>query len=402
MLIKPKVRGFICASAHPVGCEQMVGSMIQTTQVGGHFQGPKRVLVIGASTGYGLASRVGAAFGSGAKTIGVFYERAPTPKRTASAGWYNSAAFERFAHNEHLYAKSINGDAFSDTIKQQTIDLIKEDWGGEVDLIVYSLASPRRTDPKTGQVYQSCLKTVGQSYQAHSVDPIRGTYQLVSIDPATDDDIAQTIAIMGGQDWALWIDALANAGVLAQDFKTVAYSYIGPELTFPIYRDGTIGQAKNDLLATAGVIANAHAHLGAKAWVSVNKAVVTQASAAIPVVPLYLSVLFQIMQPMGLHEDCMAQILRLYKDRLYVAGDTLVDELGRIRLDDWEMDSQVQDAVSACWSNISADNLQDLVDLSLFRRSFYQLFGFEVDGIDYDADVDPMVMIPSIEERTEK
>lgn len=399
MLIKPKVRGFICASAHPVGCEQMVNSMINTTQAGGVFNGPKRVLIIGASTGYGLASRVGAAFGSNAQTIGVFYERAPTRKRTASAGWYNSAAFERFAHANHLYAKSINGDAFSDAVKKQVIDLIKKDWGGEVDLLVYSLASPRRTDPKTGQVYQSCLKTVGQSYHAHSVDPIRGKYQSVSIEPASDDDIAQTVAVMGGEDWSLWVDALASAGVLANGFKTVAYSYIGPELTFPIYRDGTIGQAKNHLLATAAQITAAHSDLQASAWVSVNKAVVTQASAAIPVVPLYLSILFQSMQSMNLHEDCIEQMLRLYKDRLYATDEVAVDEVGRIRLDDWEMKPEVQAAVSACWSSIREDNLQDLVDLSFFRRSFYQLFGFEVDGIDYDAEADPMVMIPSIEDQ---
>lgn len=396
MDIKPKVRGFICASAHPTGCHQMVANMVSKAQHSGTFDGPKRVLVIGASTGYGLSSRIAAAFGAQASTIGVFYERPPTEKRTASAGWYNTAAFETMAHQSGLYAKSINGDAFSHDLKRQVVELIQQDWGGQVDLLIYSLASPRRVDPDSGEVYQSCLKSVDQPYRSKSVDPIRGVFKEVEIEPASDDDIEQTIAVMGGDDWSLWIKALSDAKVLAPGFQTLAYSYIGPKLTYPIYYNGSIGRAKADMLAKVDDIRSMLAPVNGNAWVSVNKAVVTQASAAIPVVPLYISVLFEKMKDKGLHEDCIEQMIRLFKDRLYSGNPIEVDDSGRIRIDDWEMQEDIQAEVASCWEELDAENLNEKVDLTLFQKAFYQLFGFEIEGVDYSIDTDPMVMIPSI------
>ena len=397
MDIKPKVRGFICASAHPTGCHQMVADMVNKVQRSGTFDGPKRVLVIGASTGYGLSSRITAAFGAQASTIGVFYERPPAEKRTASAGWYNSAAFEKIAHQSGLYAKSINGDAFSHDLKKQVVELIQKDWDGQVDLLIYSLASPRRVDPDSGEVYQSCLKSTDKLYQSKSVDPIRGVFKEVEIEPASEEDIKNTIAVMGGDDWRLWIEALNDAKVLASGFQTLAYSYIGPKLTYPIYYHGSIGRAKADMLAKVDGIRSILAPINGDAWVSVNKAVVTQASAAIPVVPLYISVLFEKMQAKGLHEDCIEQMIRLFKDRLYSGAPVEVDDRGRIRIDDWEMQEDIQAEVAACWEELDAENLNEKVDLRLFQKAFYQLFGFEVEGVDYTQDTNPMVMIPSID-----
>ncbi|MFN3234074.1 MAG: enoyl-ACP reductase FabV [Gammaproteobacteria bacterium] len=401
MIITPKIRGFICTTAHPEGCAKNVQEQIeyvkQHTQAS---QQPKKVLVIGASTGYGLASRIVAAFGSNAKTIGVFFERPAAGKRTASAGWYNSAAFEAAAHGAGIYAKSINGDAFSDELKQQTIELIQKDWGGEVDLVIYSLASPRRTDPKTGDVYNSTLKPVGEAYDNKTADVMTGDVSQIHIDPATDEDISNTVKVMGGEDWQLWMDALLDAGVLAKGAMTVAYSYIGPSLTYPIYRNGTIGKAKEDLEKTVTALNQKLMAVDGKAFISVNKAVVTQASAAIPVVPLYLCLLFRIMKEKKNHEGCIEQIQRLFTDRLYAGGEVPVDAEGRIRIDDWEMQDDVQEAVKDMWSDVTTENLESETDLQGYRDEFHRLFGFGLSGVNYDQDIDVEVSIPSLAEET--
>lgn len=397
MIIQPKVRGFICTTAHPEGCARNVQEQIQYVKSKGQINGPQNVLVLGASTGFGLSSRITAAFGSGAATIGVFFERPAEGSRTASAGWYNTAAFEQAAKEAGLYAKSINGDAFSNEIKQQTIDLIKADLG-QVDLVVYSLAAPRRTDPRTGEVHSSTLKPIGSAYTSKTVDTNTGVVTNVTLEPATDEEINGTIAVMGGEDWAMWIDALADAGVLADGAVAVAYSYIGPAVTHSIYREGTIGKAKDDLERTAHEIDAKLKPSGGRAYVSVNKALVTQASSAIPVVPLYNSLLFKIMKEKGLHEGTIEQMVRLFSERLYVSGATPVDEAGRIRVDDWEMREDVQQAVSELWPKIETDNLESISDITGYRADFLKLFGFGVAGIDYDADVDPNVAIESLRE----
>lgn len=397
MIIQPKIRGFICTTAHPLGCAQHVLEQIESVKQQPAFKGPKKVLVIGASTGYGLASRIVAAFGAQAKTIGVFYEKAADGKRTASAGWYNSAAFESAAHQSNLYAKSINGDAFSDEIKTQTIQLIQDDWQGEVDLVIYSLASPRRIDPKTGEIYNSVLKPIGQRYTSKTADVMSGQVSEIGIDPATPEEIENTKAVMGGADWALWIDALMKAKVLAPGALTVAYSYIGPALTYPIYREGTIGHAKADLEKTAQDLTQKLAALNGKALVSVNKALVTQASAAIPVVPLYISILYKVMKQHKLHENCIEQMIRLFQDRLYAQkGEIPVDEKGLVRLDDWEMKPEIQSDVEALWNTVDSTNIESTTDLKGYRHEFHKLFGFEMPGINYDADYEPDVAIPSL------
>lgn len=391
MIIEPKVRGFICTTAHPAGCEAHVQQWIhyvkkQTPLV----HGPKKVLVIGASTGFGLASRISAAFGSGAQTIGVSFERPAASGRTASPGWYNTVAFEKAATEKGLYAKSINGDAFSDEIKQQTIDLIQQDWKGGVDLVIYSIASPRRQHPKTGEVFSSVLKPIGPKYKNKTVNVMTGEVTDIEIEPATEQEIEHTIAVMGGEDWALWIKALLDAGVLAKGATTVAYSYIGPELTYAIYRNGTIGKAKEDLEKTAHSL---HQQLSqvceGRALISVNKALVTQASAAIPVVPLYISLLYKIMKEQGLHEGCIEQMWRLMSERLYVSGKTPVDEAGRVRIDDREMREDIQKAIATLWNQVDSGNLTQLADLVGYREDFYKLFGFGLTGVDYQRDVEP-------------
>lgn len=397
MIIQPKIRGFICTTAHPLGCKQNVMEQIQYAKA--HplpTKGPKKVLIIGASTGYGLASRIAAAFGAQAKTIGVFFEKPAEGKRTASAGWYNSAAFEQAAHQAGLYAKSINGDAFSDEIKEQTIQLIQQDWQGEVDLVIYSLASPRRTNPQ-GQTFNSVLKPIGRKYTSKTVDVMSGHISEVSIEPANPQEIEQTVAVMGGEDWDLWMEALLKANVLAKGAQTVAYSYIGPDLTYPIYREGTIGTAKAHLEKTAHDLTKKLAQLQGHAYVSVNKALVTQASAAIPVVPLYISLLYKIMKEQQLHEGCIEQMVRLFNDRLYTDKPVAVDNQGLIRLDDWEMKPEIQTKVSELWSTLNSDNIEALTDLKGYRHEFHQLFGFEATGVDYAQDVDPDVQIPSLE-----
>lgn len=399
MIIQPRTRGFICLTAHPDGALQTVKNQIEYVKSKGEIKkGPKKVLVIGASTGFGIASRISAAFGSGAATLGVFFEKPASEGKMGTAGWYNSAAFEKEATEAGLYAKSINGDAFSDDIKKQTIELIKKDLG-QVDLVVYSLASPRRTHPKTGVVYSSVLKPIGQPFTNKTVDFHTGAVTDISINPIENqEDIDNTVAVMGGEDWKFWMEDLKEAGVLAEGVKTVAYSYIGPELTFPIYRNGTIGQAKNDLEATVETINEMLKDIHGVSYVSVNKALVTQSSSAIPVVPLYISLLYKVMKAKGTHEGTIEQMQRLFAERLYTEnGEVLLDEKGRIRIDDLEMDAEVQAEVAKYWDEVTTENLEEISDIEGYRKDFFNLFGFNIDGIDYEKEANENVKIPSIE-----
>ncbi|MCD8529336.1 MAG: trans-2-enoyl-CoA reductase family protein [Flavobacterium sp.] len=395
MIIEPRMRGFICLTAHPKGCEQNVKNQIEYVKSKGKINGPKRVLVIGASTGFGLASRITSAFGSDAATIGVFFEKEPSEGKTASPGWYNSAAFEVEAHKAGLYAKSINGDAFSNEVKQQTIDMIKADLG-QVDLIIYSLASPVRQHPVTGVLHRSTLKPIGSTFTNKTVDFHTGNVTQVSIEPANEEDIANTVVVMGGEDWAMWMDALKGAGVLAEGATTIAYSYIGPEVTEAVYRKGTIGRAKDHLEATAFEITEKLKDINGKGYVSVNKALVTQASSAIPVIPLYISLLYKIMKAEGIHEGCIEQIQRLYAERLYTGNAVPTDDKGRIRIDDWEMRADVQEKIAKLWGESTTETLVELGDLAGYKQDFLNLFGFGFDGVDYQADTNEMVMVPSI------
>ncbi len=397
MIIEPRMRGFICLTAHPAGCEQNVKNQIEYVKSKGAINGAKKVLVIGASTGFGLASRISSAFGSDAATIGVFFEKPPMPGKTASPGWYNSAAFEKEAHKAGLYAKSINGDAFSNEVKQQTIELIKADLG-QVDLVIYSLASPVRTNPNTGVTHRSVLKPIGATFSNKTVDFHTGKVSEVSIEPCSGDDIENTIAVMGGEDWAMWIDALKAENLLAPGATTVAYSYIGPEVTEAVYRKGTIGRAKDHLESTAFTISDSLADINGKAYVSVNKALVTQASSAIPVIPLYISLLYKTMKEKGIHEGCIEQIQRLYQQRLFNGAEVPVDDKGRIRIDDWEMREDVQANVAKLWPEATTENLAEIGDLEGYRKDFYNLFGFDLAGVDYKADTDEMVQVESIAE----
>jgi len=393
MIIKPKVRGFICVTAHPQGCAANVQSQIDYVKSKGPLKEmPKRVLVVGASTGYGLASRIVAAFGGHAATLGVFFEKPAEENSTGSAGWYNSAAFEDAARAAGLYARSINGDAFSDGLKQKVIDLIKADLG-QVDAIIYSLASPRRTHPKTGQTFKSVLKPVGAPFTDKTVDTDKGIVSDITIEPANDQEIADTVAVMGGEDWEMWIDALSDAGVLAPGATTVAYSYIGPTITWAIYRNGTIGRAKEDLEAAAQHIGAKLSGIGGRAFVSVNKGLVTQASSAIPVVPLYISLLYRVMKQQGLHEGCIEQIQRLFADRLYNGASPQLDSDGRIRIDDWEMRPGVQQAVDKLWGAVTTENLAEITDIAGYRQEFLRLFGFGVESVNYDAETNPQVPV---------
>lgn len=395
MIIEPRMRGFICLTAHPAGCEQNVKNQIAYVQSKGTIDGPKRVLVIGASTGFGLASRITSAFGSNAATLGVFFEKAPAEGKTASPGWYNSAAFEKEATKAGLYAKSINGDAFSNEVKQQAIELIKADMG-QIDLVIYSLASPVRMHPSTGVLHRSTLKPIGGTFSNKTVDFHTGNVTQVSIEPAVQEDIDNTVVVMGGEDWAMWMDALKGANVLAEGATTVAYSYIGPEVTEAVYRKGTIGRAKDHLEATAFEITKDLASLNGKAYVSVNKALVTQASSAIPVIPLYISLLYKIMKAEGIHEGCIEQIQRLFQDRLYSCQAVPTDDQGRIRIDDWEMREDVQAKVAQLWKESTTESLPEIGDLAGYKQDFLNLFGFGFDGVDYLADANEMVQVPSI------
>ena len=396
MIIKPKVRGFMCVTTHPSGCDANVKRQINfVKQAGAINNHPKRVLVIGASTGYGLASRISAAFGASASTLGVFFEKPGTERKPGTAGWYNSAAFHRYAEAEGLYAKSINGDAFSDPIKAQVIETIKADLG-QVDLVVYSLASPRRQHPKTGELFSSTLKPIGQSVTQRCVNTDKKIIEEVTIEAANEEEITNTVAVMGGEDWEMWIDALADAGVLAEGAKTTAYTYIGEKITWDIYWHGTIGQAKQDLDRRVKSIRQRLAPLNGDARVSVLKAVVTQASSAIPVMPVYLALLFKVMKAEGTHEGCIEQVYGLLKDSLYGA-EPYQDDEGRLRADRFELADHVQAEVESLWQQVDSDNLMTISDFAGYQREFMQLFGFELDGVDYQADVDTLVPIEGCE-----
>ena len=395
MIIKPRVRGFLCITTHPEGCRENVNRQIRHVQSGGAIdQGPKRVLVLGASTGYGLASRITAAFGAGASTLGVFFEKPGTERKPGTAGWYNAAAFHNAADEAGLYAKSINGDAFSDDVKARVIDLIKEDLGA-IDLVVYSLAAPRRTHPKTGVVHTSTLKPIGGDTVQKGVNTDKEEIQEYHLEAANQEEIDNTVAVMGGEDWQMWIEALDEAGVLAEGAKTTAYTYIGEKITWDIYWHGTIGAAKKDLDKRVVNIRERLAARGGDARVSVLKAVVTQASAAIPAMPIYLAILFKVMKARGEHEGCIEQVNRLFRDSLY-GSKVGPDADGRLRADNLELNPDVQAEVAAIWETINTDNLKTASDFEGYRREFLQLFGFEVDGVDYDADVNPEVPIAQV------
>lgn len=391
MIIKPKVRGFICTTAHPEGCKALVREQIDYVKGQPHAEnGPKKVLVVGASMGYGLASRITAAYSFGAATIGVIFDKPASGNRTATSGWYNTAAFEQIAAEDGLYAKSINGDAYSQEIKDKTIELIKADIG-KVDCVIYSLAAPRRTAPD-GTQYTSVLKTVGEPYTNKTIDLRNKTVSDITVEPATEEEINATIKVMGGEDWKLWIDALKAADAITDDAVTVAYSYIGPDITHPMYADGSIGKAKDDLFAAAKEMT---AKGDVKAYISVNKALVTQSSAAIPIVPLYIGILFKVMKEQGCHEGCIEQMCRLFNDKLYAAS-VPTDSEDRIRMDDLEMQDNIQTEVKALWDKISTENIGECADIDGYFDDFYKLFGFGADGVDYEADTDADVAIPSV------
>ena len=393
MIIKPKTRGFICTTTHPVGCEANVLEQINTTKAKGAIKnGPKKVLVIGSSSGYGLSSRIAAAFGSGAATLGVFFEKPGTEKKPGTAGWYNSAAFDKFVKAEGLYSKSINGDAFSHEAKQKAIDIIKADLG-QIDMVVYSLASPVRKLPDSGELIRSSLKPIGTTYTATAVDTNKDLIIATSVEPATEQEIQDTVTVMGGEDWELWLAALSDAGVLADGCKTVAYSYIGTELTWPIYWHGALGKAKMDLDRAANALNDKLSVTGGSANVAVLKSVVTQASSAIPVMPLYIAMVFKKMREEGLHEGCMEQINRMFAERLYREdGQTpQVDDANRLRLDDWELREEIQQHCSDLWPLVTTENLSELTDYREYKDEFLKLFGFGIESVDYEVDVNPEV-----------
>lgn len=391
MIITPKVRGFICTSTHPAGCERNVRNQIDYVKSKGPVKnGPKKALVIGSSTGYGLASRISAAFGSGAATVGVFFEKPGADKKPGTAGWYNAAAFDKFAKAEGLYAKSINGDAFSDACRDKVIEIIKRDLG-QIDMVVYSLASPVRKIPSTGELVRSSLKPIGEVYRTTAVDTNKDEIIQAEIQPATEEEIANTVKVMGGQDWELWIGALLEAGVLAEGFKTVAYSYIGTDLTWPIYWNGTLGKAKEDLDRAAAAIREKLAGISGRANVAVLKSVITQASSAIPVMPLYISMCFRVMKEQGVHEEVIEHIFRMFSTELNLPEYANLDDKARIRMDSWELDDKVQNACRELWPKITTANLKELTDYECYKADFLKLFGFGVAGVDYGADVDPVV-----------
>ncbi|MDO4555670.1 MAG: trans-2-enoyl-CoA reductase family protein [Lachnospiraceae bacterium] len=386
MIVKPKVREFICTTAHPAGCAKNVRIQIEKIEKEGMLtDGPKKALIIGASTGYGLATRIVTAFGAKAATLGVMFEREAQGKRTATPGWYNTKAFENEAKAAGIYAKTLNGDAFSKQIKQEVIETIKEDLG-QVDLVVYSLAAPKRMT-EDGVLYSSVLKTTGAPFTNKSLNLKDNTISEKTVDCANEDEILNTVKVMGGEDWMDWMDALVEAGVLASNAKTVAYSYIGPELTYPIYNQGTIGQAKKHLAKTARDITEKYADKGIKGYISVNKALVTQASAAIPIVPLYIAIMYDVMKKQGLHEGCLEQMDRLFREK-NLMGEPKTDESGLIRLDDWELKEEVQTEIMRRYGIVDSDNVKELADIEGYWEDFYQMFGFLVDGVDYEADVE--------------
>ena len=391
MIIKPKTRGFICTTTHPTGCAANVAEQIsRVKQDGAITNGPKNVLVIGASTGYGLASRITSAFGCGAATLGIFLEKPAKETKPGSAGWYNSAAFEKAAHAEGLYAKSINGDAFSNEMRSKAIETIKQDMG-KIDLVVYSLASPVRKMPDTGEVIRSVLKPIGKVYKATAIDTSKDTIINAEIEPATEEEIKNTVTVMGGQDWELWINALKDADVLADGVKTVSYGYIGTEITWPIYWHGALGKAKEDMDRAAAALRETLSDVNGDANMAILKSVVTQASAAIPVMPLYLAMGFKVMKELGIHEGCIEQINRMFRSQLYKEGGAELDDSARIRMDDWELRDDVQNKVQAIWPSVTTENLFELSDYQGYKDEFLKLFGFGVAGVDYEADVDTLV-----------
>lgn len=392
MVIKPKVRGFICTNAHPVGCAYNVAQQIDYVKqqtIANTEQAPKKVLVIGCSTGYGLASRITATFAYGASTLGVCFEKAPTERKTGTAGWYNTAAFHQQAEQAGAYAKTINGDAFSDALKQETIAAIKADLG-QIDLVIYSLASPRRTDPDSGEVFKSTLKPVGEQYTTKTYDTDKDLVHEVTLEAASEEEIAHTVKVMGGEDWERWLTQLDEAGVLAQDCKTTAYTYIGKELTWPIYGQATIGRAKEDLDRAADAINRHLANTQVSAHVSSLKALVTQASSAIPVMPLYISLMYKVMKEEGSHQGCIEQIFGLFTERLY-AQNAPTDEHNRFRMDGVETNDQTQAKIKALWDQTTQDNFHEISDYKGYHQEFLQLFGFAFDAVDYEADLDPIV-----------
>lgn len=394
-IVKQRSRGFICVNAHPAGCAKNVEDQIAviTANRPAPIDGPKNVLVVGSSTGYGLASRVAAAWGFGAKTLGVFFEKEPEGKRTATAGYYNSVAFHRAAERDGLWAKSFNGDAFSDDLKDQAANIIRDEMG-PIDLVIYSLASPKRTDPRSGQTFGSALKSIGETYTGKTIDLGSGAVTEATVEPASPDEIAQTIAVMGGEDWQWWIEKLLSEDLLAAGARTVAYTYIGPKHTWPIYRDGTIGAAKDHVKQTSHALdERLRDAVRGSAFVSVNKAVVTQASAAIPVVPLYISLLFRVMKRKGIHEGTIEQMRRLFFEHLAAGVEPTVDASGLIRVDDWEMRDDVQQEVAELWPRVTTENLSELADFAGLKRNFSQLFGFDVDGVDYDQPVETELLL---------
>ncbi|MDU0353590.1 trans-2-enoyl-CoA reductase family protein [Paraglaciecola aquimarina] len=389
MIIKPKIRGFICTNAHPVGCAASVQQQIDYVKEQGEVANPpKNVLVLGSSTGYGLASRIVAAFGGGAKTLGVCFEKEPTERKTGTAGWYNTAGFHAKAEEAGLYAKTLNGDAFSNEMKQQVIETLKADMG-KVDLVIYSLASPRRTDPETGEVYKSTLKPVGQAYTTKTYDTDKNKVHDVSLEPASEEEIQNTIKVMGGEDWELWLDALDKADLLADNCKTTAYTYVGKELTWPIYGQATIGKAKEDLDRAAAAIVKTKASKHVQAYVSSLKALVTQASSAIPVMPLYISLIYKVMKEEGTHQGCIEQIYDLFNEKLNQAKPE-VDENGRLYMNGKETNEATQAKIKALWDQVTQDNFHELSDYAGYHHDFLKLFGFDVPGVDYDADVDTL------------
>ncbi|RTE86041.1 MULTISPECIES: enoyl-ACP reductase FabV [Gammaproteobacteria] len=388
MVIKPRIRGFICTNAHPVGCAVNVQEQIDFVKKQPQVDMPKRVLVIGCSTGYGLASRIVAGFGGGAQTLGVCFEKEPTERKTGTAGWYNTSAFHEKASAAGLYAETLNGDAFSDELKEETIAKIKADLG-QVDLVVYSLASPKRKDPESGELYSSTLKPVGDTYTTKTYDTDKDLVHDVTLEPANQDEIDQTVKVMGGEDWERWIKALSEAGVLAQNCQTTAYTYIGKQLTWPIYGHATIGKAKEDLDRAAAALRADYQELGLNAYVSSLKAVVTQASSAIPVMPLYISLMYRVMKEAGTHEGCIEQVYRLFTEGLYV-GSPELDEAGRLRMDGLETNDETQAVIQGLWDQVTQDNFHELADYQGYHADFLRLFGFGIDSVDYDADVDPV------------
>ena len=394
MIIKPKVRGFMCTTAHPAGCEESVSQQISYVKSQGEISGPRNVLVIGASTGYGLASRITAAFAAGASTLGIFFEKEGSERRTGTAGWYNSVAFHKHAENAGLLARSINGDAFSSECKQKTIETLKAEFG-PIDLVVYSLAAPRRVHPLTGELHKSTLKPIGKAVEERTLDTDKGEIKQVALEAANEQEIADTVAVMGGEDWGMWIDALDEAGVLADGCKTTAYTYLGDQITWSIYWDGTIGAAKKDLDTTVLRLREKLARTGGDARVSVLKAVVTQASSAIPIMPLYLALLFKVMKENRVHEGCIEQVDGLFRQCLY-GGETQHDSEGRLRMDGKELEPEIQREVERLWPMVTNDTIDELTDFAGYQEEFLKLFGFGFDGVDYECDADSTVGIPGL------